>query len=78
MPVPPHKPVLFLTFANDRDDRVRYLRNLPKETRRLREALRIAERDGLCETEIRTNATVDEILNAFLDPDYGRRTVIFH
>ena len=31
------KPVIFLAFANDRDDSVCYLRNLPNEARHLRE-----------------------------------------
>jgi len=33
------KPIILLAFANDRDDRERYLRNLAEEARRLREAL---------------------------------------
>jgi hypothetical protein len=42
-------PVIFLAFANDRDDRVdsRYLRNLPEEARRLQKTLESAQRDGL-------------------------------
>ena len=38
-----NKPVMFLSFADDRDDRVRYLRNLPEEARRLRAALNLSD-----------------------------------
>ena len=72
------KPVIFLAFANDRDDRVRYLRNLPEETRRLRETLSDAESKGLCELVVRTNATVGEILDVFQYPDYRNRVAVLH
>jgi hypothetical protein len=41
------KPAIFLVFANDRADRVGYLRNLPEEARRIRNALERAARVGL-------------------------------
>ncbi len=41
------KPVIFLAFANDRDDTVGYLRNLPDEARRLRHVLDAVEQAGL-------------------------------
>ena len=34
-----NKPVIFLAFANDRDDRARYLRNLAEEARQVRTVL---------------------------------------
>ena len=53
------KPVIFLAFANDRDDTVRYLRNLPEEARQIRQPLQRARRDGLCELVELANATAD-------------------
>ena len=47
--------VAFLAFANDRDDTVDYLRNLPNEARRLRDASEPAEQAGLCEVTVRSN-----------------------
>ena len=46
------KPIIFLAFANEQDDRVRYLRNLPEEARRLHEILDAAEQDELCEARL--------------------------
>ena len=78
MPADKHKPVILLAFANDRDDRVRYLRNLPEETRRLREALTDAEEAGLCKLIVRSNATVGEILDLFQHSDYRNRIAVLH
>ena len=72
------KPVLFLAFANDRDDRARYLRNLPEERRRIRESLEDAEDAGLCEVIRTANATLDVIFDTFQDPDYRDRIAVFH
>lgn len=71
-------PVILLAFANDRADEQRYLRNLPQEHRRLRAVLRRAEDDGLCEVVELANATLDDILNVFLDPNYRDRVAVFH
>ncbi|MGD9028633.1 MAG: CHAT domain-containing protein [Anaerolineae bacterium] len=70
------KPVILLTFANDLDDRVRYLRHLSEEARRLRRALEDADRAGRCKMEIRQNATLDDMLGAF--QGFRNRVVIFH
>ena len=72
------EPIIFLAFANDRDDAVRYLRNLPEEKRRLREVLEPAARAGLCEFVVRSNCTADEIFKVFQDPQYRSRIAIFH
>ncbi|MFT4558067.1 MAG: hypothetical protein ACI92S_003441 [Planctomycetaceae bacterium] len=72
------KPVIFLAFANDRDDTVGYLRNLPDEARRLREALESAEQAGLCEVVVRSNSTAADIFKVFQDPRYRNRVAIFH
>ncbi len=72
------RPVIFLAFANDRDDTVGYLRNLPDEARRLREVLEPAERAGLCEIVVRSNCTAADIFKAFQDSKYRHRIAIFH
>ncbi len=72
------KPVVFLAFANARDDGVPYLRNLPQEARWLRLALRRAERAGLCQLVERNNATLEDILDVFQDPEYRNRIAVFH
>ena len=78
MPDHSNKPVIFLAFANDRDDSVGYLRNLPEETRRLRDILAPAEQAGLCEVVTRTNCTADDIFKVFQSPKYRNRIAIFH
>nr|MCU0394173.1 hypothetical protein [Thermoflexibacter sp.] len=58
------KPVIFLAFANDKEDNARYLRNLPKA--------------GLCEVVERASATIEQILDIFQDSRYKDRIAIFH
>ena len=70
------RPIVFLAFANEQDNRVRYLRSLPDEARRLRRALERAAEQGLCQSIVRTNATLDEILDVFRK--YRDRIAIFH
>ena len=53
------KPVIFLAFANDRDDTVNYLRNLPEEARQIREPFQRERRDGLCEIVELADSTAD-------------------
>ena len=72
------KPVILLVFANDRDDRVRYLRNLPDEARRLAQALDRAQQAGLCDVEVRQNATVGDIFDLFQHPDLRNRIAVLH
>jgi len=72
------KPVIFLAFANDRDDTVGYLRNLPDEARRLRDVLQSAVDRGLCEVEVRSNSTAGDIFKVFQDPEFRDRIAIFH
>lgn len=75
----PTRPIaVFFAFANDRADRARYLRNLPEEQRHVREALETAVEAGLCEIVERANATVDEVLDVFQDPDFRDRIALFH
>lgn len=71
-------PVLLLAFANDRDDRTRYLRNLAEEARQVPKALGAAEQRGHCELAVRQNATAGDILDVFQDDRYRNRVAIFH
>ncbi len=74
----PRQPVIFLCFANDRDDTVGYLRNLPDEARRLRDVLEPAEKAGLCEVVLRQNSSAEDIFKVFQDSRYRNRIAIFH
>lgn len=69
-------PIVFLAFANEQDDRQRYLRKLPDETRLLRRILEDAEARGLCRLQVRTNATLPDILDVFRT--YRDQVVLFH
>src|SRR6185312_3097698 len=71
----PEKPVVLLAFANEQEGRA-YLRDLPREVRELREILQAAQDRGLCELEVLTNATLDEIAQVFRR--HRRRIRIFH
>ena len=72
------KPVIFLAFANDQDDRVGYLRNLPEEARQIRDPLQRARADGLCDLVELANASADDIFRVFQSPEYRDRIAIFH
>ena len=74
----PALPIVFFAFANDRVDKARYLRNLPEELRQVREAMTPAEQANLCEMEVRSNATVVEVLDFFQDARFRNRVAIFH
>ena len=72
------KPVIFLAFANDRVEGGHYLRNLPDEKRRIREALEKAEEADLCDVVDLSNTTVKEIFDIFQKQKYKDRIAIFH
>lgn len=72
------KPLIFLAFAQDRDDSAKYLRNIPAELRQIRAALESARNAGLCEIVERANATSKDILEVFQHRDYRHRIAIFH
>jgi WD40 repeat protein len=69
---------MFFAFANDRDDRTRYLRNLAREASGVRDVLGRAQPQALWEVVERQNATLDDILDVFQDPRYRGRIVAFH
>lgn len=70
--------VVFFAFANNRVDPDRFLRNLPEEQRRVRDAMDAAVEAGLCEVVERANTTMDELLDVFQDPRYRDRIAVFH
>ena len=70
------KPLIFLAFANDRDDREQYLRNLPEEARHLEAALKEAEDKNLCEIVSKSNVTLDQVLDVL--QQHRDRLAIFH
>jgi hypothetical protein len=72
------KPILLMAFANDRDDRTSYLRNLAEEARQLERVLGAAEQRGHCQVVVKQNVTVDVILDAFQDARYRDRIALFH
>jgi hypothetical protein len=72
------KPVIFLAFANEPVKNKRYLRNLSKEQRGIRDALYKAKQAGLCEVVERFNAAIEDILDVFQDEAYNDRIAIFH
>ena len=74
--VSPVKPVVLLAFANDRGPDGRYLPHLPDEIRQLQKLWEPVDRAARCELILRTNATLDDLLNAF--QDHRNRIALFH
>jgi WD40 repeat protein len=75
-----NKPVIFLAFANEQggEGHQGYLRKLPEEVRHLEEILERAESRGLCELVIKTNTTLEQILEVFQGAEFRDRVAIFH
>lgn len=73
---PNNKPVIFLAFAQDREEKVGYLRNLPTELDGIRKALQKARQAGLCEVVERANTTLDNIFDVF--QEFRDRVAVFH
>ena len=71
-------PVIFLAFANDRQDQARYLRGLAEELRGIRQALNPGRRAKTLEVVERANATLADIIDVFQDPEYAGRIAVFH
>ena len=72
------KPAIFLACANVQQDGGRYLRNLPKELNLLRPALEPAGSAGRCELIIRSNTSVEDIIDTFQNERYRGRIAAFH
>lgn len=77
--VTPHqKPVIFLAFANDKVNPNGYLRNLAREKRGIRKALEQCENTGLCEVVVRSDCTLDDLIDVFQGERYRGRIAVFH
>ena len=72
----PDVPLFLFAYANDLVDDQRYLRELPEERRRIREALRAATEAKRCDTVVCPNATIDEVLKECQDGQ--SRITVFH
>jgi hypothetical protein len=70
--------VIFFAYANEREERGRYLRHLPNELKRTRHALASAKREVLCELVERPNVTAEEIFEVLQDPAYRGCIAVFH
>ena len=71
-------PVIFLAFANDKQEPDRFLRSLTYEKNKIEKSLREAMQNGLCEVVIKTDVRVNDILDTFQDQTYSGRIRIFH
>lgn len=76
MAADPHRPILFLAFANDRADAPEHLRNLAEESRRLRRTLKATPYADTYTVEHEDHAKLDDILDCF--QQYRSRVAIFH
>ncbi len=72
------RPVILLTFANDRTKGGRFLRNLKQEEASLRESLAEAESKGLCEVVPIGRVETAKLFQVFRTPKYRDRIAIFH
>ncbi len=72
-------PVVVLAFANDLDDRARFLRKLPEERRQLCDLLERAEKqEGLCELVVRPNCTISDLVSVLQNAYYRGRISVLH
>ena len=69
--------VIFLAFANDPENRQRYLRQLRNEAEQLRDLLQEKAGDKF-EVVVRQNVSLKNILDVFQNPKYKHRIAIFH
>jgi hypothetical protein len=74
----PQPPVIFLAFANEPHHFGGYLRHLSEEVTQIQEALSRAEQAKRCEVVVRSNASLDRILDIFQNDYYRDRITIFH
>lgn len=72
------KPVIFLAFANDQQNKANYLRGLSQEQRSIRQALQSIEKAGLIEIVERVNVSLSDIIDVFTDARYQGRISVFH
>ncbi|MEO1418919.1 MAG: CHAT domain-containing protein [Bacteroidota bacterium] len=72
------RPIIFLAFANEKQDNARYLRGLAQEQRGIRKALQSAHLMQAAEIVERSNCTLSDIVDVFQDPIYQGRIAVFH
>lgn len=72
------KPIIFLAYANDQQNKANYLRGLSQEQRGIRLALQGIEKAGLIEIVERVNVALSDIIDVFTDSRYQNRIAIFH
>lgn len=71
-------PIALLAFANDRTGQQAYLKEIAEERREIGKLFEEAEREGLCRKEILPDATARDIVDAFQNPAWRDRIVLFH
>ena len=71
-------PIIFLAFANEREDGNAYLRSLHKEQKKIQLALKKLEDQQLCQVIIRQSASISDIFDTFQDQSYNNRICLFH
>ena len=59
------KPIIFLAYANDQQNKANYLRGLSQEQRGIRMALQGIEKAGLIEIVERVNVALSDIIDVF-------------
>lgn len=67
------KPIIFLAFANDKDD---YLSMINRERKNIQQALRRHDDEGLIKVETESASTIEDIFHIF--NTYQDQIVIFH
>lgn len=70
-------PVIFIAFANDKERTSFFLKNLNREKKALRDALKKVN-DKLCEVLIETDVSIKRIWEVFQEKKYRGRICIFH
>lgn len=71
-------PVIFLAFANDKQETGAFLRNLTQERNGIRDALLPAQEEKLCDVVVEPDVTIDRIISNFQNKHYRDRIAVFH
>lgn len=71
-------PVIFLAFANDKQETGAFLRNLTQERNGIRDALLPAQEEKLCDVVLEPDVTIDRIISNFQNKHYRDRIAVFH
>ena len=76
MSEPTQKPVIFLAFANDKENIRRNLGSITSERNGIRDALKQVQTDGLCEVVVEPDVSIDRIFDRF--QEHQKRIAVFH